>query len=67
MVKHNIDLANFLTEGQVSCEYRDNMLYMTTKRTIPTQRFDLEHLSISGFADVRVFVNEINSILQETV
>lgn len=49
MVKHNIDLANFLTKGQVTCEYRDNMLYMTTKRAIPTQRFDLEHLLINSY------------------
>lgn len=49
MIKHNIDLAHFLPKGQVACEYRDNMLYMTTNRAIPTQRFDAEHLSINSY------------------
>lgn len=44
MIKHNIELARFLPIGQVVCEHKDNMLYMTTNRAIPTQRFDVEHL-----------------------
>lgn len=48
MIKHNIDLAKFLIKGQVTCEYRDNMLYMTTNQAIPTKRFDAEHLSINS-------------------
>jgi hypothetical protein len=49
MIKHNVDLTHFLPKGQVICEYKDNMLYMTTKRAIPTQRFDAEHLSIDSY------------------
>jgi len=49
VIKHNIDLASFLPKGQVECQYKDNMLYMTTKRAIPTQRFDAEHLSINSY------------------
>ena len=49
MKKHNIDLASFLPRGQAACECRDNMLYMTTNRAIPTQRFDREHLSINSY------------------
>lgn len=49
MIKHNIDLTGFLSKGQVACEYRDDMLYMTTNRAIPTQRFDAEHLSINSY------------------
>lgn len=49
MKKHMIELNNFLQKGQVTCEYRDNMLFMTTNRSIPTQRFDLEHLSINSY------------------
>jgi len=47
--KHNIDLTHFLPKGQVICECKDNMLYMTTNRAIPTQRFDAEHLSINSY------------------
>lgn len=49
MIKHNIDLDGLLLEGQVECKYKDNMLYMTTNRSIPTQRFDAEHLSINSY------------------
>lgn len=49
MIKHNIDLARFLPQGQVTCEHRDNTLFMTTNRAIPTQRFDAEHLSINSY------------------
>lgn len=49
MIKHTINLERFLPKGQVACEYRDNMLFMTTKRAIPTQRFDAEHLSINSY------------------
>ena len=49
MIKHNIDLARFLLKGQVECKYKDNMLFMTTNRAIPTQRFDAEHLSINSY------------------
>ena len=48
MIKNNIDLVRFLPKGQVVCECKDNMLYMTTDRAIPTQRFDVEHLSINS-------------------
>ncbi len=49
MIKHNIDLACFLAKGQVECEYKDDMLYLSTKRSLPTQRFDAEHLSINSY------------------
>jgi hypothetical protein len=49
LIKHNVDLASFLTKGEAVCEYRDNLLYMTTNRSIPTQRFDAEHLSINSY------------------
>lgn len=49
MIKHNIDLKHFLSKGQVTCEYKDDKLYMTTNRAIPTQRFDAEHLSINSY------------------
>lgn len=49
MIKHNIELASFIPKGQVECEYKDDMLYLTTNRSIPTQRFDAEHLSINSY------------------
>jgi hypothetical protein len=49
VIKHNIDLARFLPKGQVECEHKDNMIYMTTNRAIPTRRFDAEHLSINSY------------------
>ncbi len=49
MIKHSIDLNSFLPKGQVGCEYKGTMLYMTTYRTIPTQRFDAEHLSVNSY------------------
>lgn len=49
MLKHNIELSRFLPKGQVTCEYNDNMLHMTMKRAIPSQRFDAEHLSINSY------------------
>lgn len=48
MIKHEIELNNFLQKGRVACEYRDHALHMTTLRSIPTQRFDAEHLSIGS-------------------
>ena len=48
-MKHQIDLTHFLPKGQVECAYKDNMLYMKTKRTIPTKRFDAKHLSINSY------------------
>ncbi len=49
MTKHNIELEHLLPNGQVSCEYKDNVLIMKTDRSIPTQRFDAEHLSINSY------------------
>lgn len=49
MLKHDIDLSRFLQKGQVTSEYMDHMLYMTTNSAIPTQRFDAEHLSINSY------------------
>lgn len=49
MIKHNIELASFQPKGQVVCERKDNMLYLTTTREIPTERFDVEHLSINSY------------------
>lgn len=49
MLKHNIELTRFLPKGQVVCECKDDMLYMTTNRALPTQRFDAEHLSINSY------------------
>jgi hypothetical protein len=49
MKTHEIDLSKFLCKGHVSCECRDGVLHMTTLRSIPTQRFDAEHLSIGSY------------------
>lgn len=49
MKKHNIDLTRFLPKGQVICEHKDNMLYVTTNLATPTQRFDAEHLYINSY------------------
>lgn len=49
MIKHDIVLENFLPKGQVACEFKDDMLYMMTNRSIPTQRFDAEHLFINSY------------------
>ncbi len=49
MKKYNVNLADFTSRGQIEYEIRDNMLYMTNKRSIPTQRFDAEHLSINSY------------------
>ncbi len=49
MKQHSIDLAHLISKGQATCEYKDNMLFMTTRRAIPTQRFDVEHISINSY------------------
>ena len=49
MIEHKINLIDFIPKGQVSCEFRDNILCMSTNRAIPTQRFDAEHLSINSY------------------
>ncbi len=49
MKKQNIELDDFITKGQVECDYKDNLLYVKTKHSIPTQRFDAEHLSIDSY------------------
>ena len=49
MVQHKIELNNLITKGQVTCEYRDQMLLMTTDRSLPSKRFDAEHLSINSY------------------
>lgn len=48
-MKYDINLTGFKTKGHVESEYRDNMLYVTTHRAIPTQRFDREFLSINSY------------------
>lgn len=49
MKAHEIDLTSFRIKGHVTCEYKDDALQITTLRSIPTQRFDLEHLAIHSF------------------
>ncbi len=49
MKKYNVNLADFTSRGQVECELRNNILFITNKRSIPTQRFDAEHLSINSY------------------
>lgn len=49
MKKHNVELTQFLPKGHVVCEYKDHTLTMTTHRSLPTQRFDAEHLAINSF------------------
>jgi len=49
MIKHIVNLTLFLSKGQIFCEHKDNMLYVTTNHSIPTQRFDAEHLSINSY------------------
>jgi hypothetical protein len=49
MIEHGIDLIDFIPKGHVECEYRDGMLTMSTNHALPTQRFDLEHLSINSY------------------
>lgn len=44
-----VNPEDFIGKGHVEVECRDNLLYMTTKRAIPTQRFDKEHLSIPSY------------------
>lgn len=50
MVKHDINLTDLLFRGQIKAEIKDNLLYITNKRSIPTQRFDAGHLSINSYA-----------------
>lgn len=52
MILHKVDLSSLFPKGNVTCEYKDNILHMTTKRAIPTQRFDVEHLSINSFVSM---------------
>ncbi len=49
MILHNIELTHFIPKGQVTCEYKDNALYMKTNHSIPSERFDAEHLSINSY------------------
>ena len=49
MIEHNIALAHLIPNGQVECALKDNALHITIRRAIPTQRFDVEHLSINSF------------------
>jgi hypothetical protein len=49
MIVHNIEMSHFIPKGQVTCEHKDNVLYMKTNRSIPTERFDSEHLSINSY------------------
>jgi hypothetical protein len=49
LMVHNIELSHFIPKGQVTCEYKDNALYMKTNHSIPTERFDAEHLSINSY------------------
>jgi hypothetical protein len=48
-ILHNIDLSCLRPLGKVACEFVDNLLYMTTNRAIPSQRFDLEHIPINSY------------------
>ncbi len=49
MSVHNIELTHFIPKGQVICEYMDNRLFMKTNKSIPTERFDAEYLSINSY------------------
>ncbi|BCJ93872.1 hypothetical protein acsn021_14410 [Anaerocolumna cellulosilytica] len=49
MKKQNIDLADFISKGNVEHMYKDNFLFMKTNRAIPTRRFDKEHLSVNSY------------------
>lgn len=49
MITNKIDLREFLSKGNVVCEFKDNVLNVATKRAIPTQRFDKAHLSINSY------------------
>lgn len=49
MKVHNIELTSFIQRGQVTYEIKDDLLYMKTNRSIPTERFDAEHLSINSY------------------
>lgn len=49
MKVHNIEFTRFLSKGQVTCEIKDDLLSMKTNHSIPTERFDAEHLSINSY------------------
>jgi hypothetical protein len=49
MNMNNLSLNEFIPKGQVTCDYREDCIIMTTKHAIPTQRFDAEHLSINSY------------------
>lgn len=49
MRKHSIELTSFIQKGQTECDNKDNILHVLTKHSIPTQRFDAEHLSIDSY------------------
>lgn len=49
MKQHTIDLTQLTAKGQATCEYKDNILLMTTSRDLPSQRFDVEYLSINSY------------------
>lgn len=49
MIKQKIELEKLLQKGQVDCNVMDHMLFMTTKYSIPTKRFEAEHISIRSY------------------
>jgi hypothetical protein len=49
MIKHDIDLMDFIPVGHVDCENKDNLLSMSTNRGIPSKNFEAEHLSINSY------------------
>ena len=49
VIEHKIDLNDFIAKGGVECVFEDNMLYMSTNRSIPSQRFNSELASINSY------------------
>lgn len=49
MKVHVIKANDFIPKGYVEYECSDNIFKITSKRSLPTQRFDKEHLSINTY------------------
>lgn len=49
MIRHEIELSSFLRKGQVDIEYKEDLLYMRTNDSLPSKRFNAQHLSINSY------------------
>lgn len=51
MKQYKINLKSFIPKGHILMEYKENLLFMTTTRAIPTS-FHREHLKINSYISV---------------